>query len=238
MKLLVKTLLGGIGLKFGYEPTRRIHFSKKERKNRVKFSKKYRLDDWSTTVFVDQFSLYRFHTKKKKRFDSDKKAKSLAKYNPDVKVNLAFCRQGGFTPVFNKKKLNTTQWIEMLETSVIPEAKSIYCGGIAGKPEFFWDNDSAIKSKASKAFYERKRLDYMPNLPKSCDFNPIENAIGKLKARVRSRNPQNVSDLKNFVLEEWSKFGLEYFQKLSDSMKNRFDLCILGKGKMTKYGRA
>ncbi len=227
-----------VGLEFGYEPTSSINFTKKERKERVKWAKEHIGIDWTKYVFLDEFSCYRFHNKKKKRHDPKSKRKSIAKYNPNVKCMVGFSAKGRLPVLFYKKRLNTLVWLENLEGKIIPSTQVLYPGGRGGKATYFFDRDPSHKSKASVDRYEELNLKWELNGPKYADMNPIENLIAICKQKTMARNPQGVKDLKKFIIQEWEKIPEQILKNCIESMPKRIELCIKEKGKMTKYGRS
>ncbi len=112
----------------------------------------------------------------------------------------------------------------------------MYRGGRSRNATYFIDRDSTHKSKSTMAFYEKENIKVKINGPKYCDFNPAEQAISVLKARVRSRNPKGVNDLKSFIRQEWANMEESYFQALIDSMPRRFEECLERGGRMTHWG--
>ncbi len=225
-----------VGLKYGYEPTRQIHFTKDQRKARRKFSRDHIGYDWSKTVFEDEFSLYRTHTKKKKRHDPSARRNTLSKYNPYIKGVVAFSRRGRLEPIFYRKRLNSKIWQDILKNKLFPQIRNQYRGARSGVGTLFCDRDSSHTSKSSKAFYELMGFKVKINGPKFCDFNPMEQAIGNVKQKVRARNPKGVKDLRNYFIEEWNNLDESYFQSLIDSMDRRFQECLERNGQMTHWG--
>ena len=47
-----------------------------------------------------------------------------------------------------------------------------------------------------------------------------------MKNNVEKRMPQNVDELKQFMVEEWEKIPQETIKNLINSMKNRYELIL------------
>ncbi|KAI3373739.1 hypothetical protein L3Q82_022323 [Scortum barcoo] len=67
------------------------------------------------------------------------------------------------------------------------------------------------------------------------DLNPIEMLWGDLKRAVHARNPSNISQLKEFCIEEWGKLSSDRCQRLVDGYKKRLTEVISAKGGNTGY---
>ena len=69
----------------------------------------------------------------------------------------------------------------------------------------------------------------------SPDLNPIENVWNIVKNNVEKRMPQNVDELKQFMVEEWEKIPQETIKNLINSMKNRCELILENNGDRIGY---
>ncbi len=53
-------------------------------------------------------------------------------------------------------------------------------------------------------------------------LHTIETLWAELKKRVKGRNPKNLDELKEIVIEEWNKIPMDYIKKL---FKNFLKIC-------------
>jgi transposase len=80
---------------------------------------------------------------------------------------------------------------------------------------------------------QRRRLIKLP--PHSPDLNPIENLWGDLKRRIEQRFPRNLSELRQFLTEEWESTPQSTCSSLVNSMPDRMRAVIDVEGHKTGY---
>lgn len=66
--------------------------------------------------------------------------------------------------------------------------------------------------------------------PQSSDVNSIEHLWDHLGRQIRKREIRRSDDLKNIIMEEWSKILGSVTQRLVDSMQLRLQEVIKNKG--------
>ncbi|PKC15852.1 hypothetical protein RhiirA5_237890, partial [Rhizophagus irregularis] len=64
----------------------------------------------------------------------------------------------------------------------------------------------------------------------SPDLNPIENLWAIIKSKVEKRMPKNISELEEFMVEEWENIPETVLINLSKSMRRRCELIIENNG--------
>ncbi|CAB5377133.1 unnamed protein product [Rhizophagus irregularis] len=71
----------------------------------------------------------------------------------------------------------------------------------------------------------------------SPDMNPIENIWSYIEVKIRQRDsqPSSVSQLEQWVKEEWDAVPADYYRNLIKSMPRRIQAIIAAKGGPTKY---
>ena len=75
-------------------------------------------------------------------------------------------------------------------------------------------------------------MDWPSNSP---DLNPIENLWGIVKHRVEKHMPNNISELQQYMTEEWENIPDEFLTNLIGSMHNRCQLVIDSNGERINY---
>jgi transposase len=66
-------------------------------------------------------------------------------------------------------------------------------------------------------------------------LNPIKNVWRLLKYRVSKRFPHTEAELRQFMMEEWEKIGVDDYKKYIRSMRERFWAVIQAGGGHTKW---
>lgn len=128
--------------------------------------------------------------------------------------------------------MNSTVYQKVLEEHVRPSVRKL-------KLKRNWtmqhDNDPKHTSKSTKDWLKKKKWRVLEWPSQSPDLNPIEMLWGDLKRAVHARNPSNISQLKQFCIEEWDKIPSDRCQRLVDGYKNRLTAVISAKGGNTSY---
>jgi len=75
-------------------------------------------------------------------------------------------------------------------------------------------------------------MDWPANSP---DLNPIENLWAIVKGRVEKRQPKNIAELEQFMVEEWDSIPQYIIINLIRSMKERCQLIIDNNGERIPY---
>lgn len=100
----------------------------------------------------------------------------------------------------NRGSITADRYIrEVLEPHVIPFARNI-----AGNFIFMHDNARPHVARSVQNFLRQEEIDVMVWPPRSPDMNPIEHVWDMLGRRVRARDPQNLADLREMLVEEWN----------------------------------
>jgi transposase len=97
------------------------------------------------------------------------------------------------------------------------------------------DNAPYHTSRETKTWLHNNGIDCIDIPPYSPDLNPIENLWASLKRRIENRFPRNMTELKQFLTEEWENTEQEYLINLAHSMMDRCRVVISCRGFKTKY---
>ena len=84
-------------------------------------------------------------------------------------------------------------------------------------------------------YFNRKKLCLLEWPSQSPDLNPIEMLWNDLKRVVHTRHPKNISELKQFCKEEWSKIPPDRCAGLIRNYIKRLVEVIAAKGGSTSY---
>lgn len=145
----------------------------------------------------------------------------------------AFCRDGMLDLAFPSTRMNSLEYVGVLEDKLVPFIESSNTEGLI----FQQDNASVHKSHHTQNWLESKNIKTMDWPTCSPDQNPIENIWGILARRVYAQNRQyqSVFDLKEAVIDEWRSINEEIRTNLVESMPDRIFELIQNKGGPTHY---
>ena len=127
--------------------------------------------------------------------------------------------------------MNYTMYQKILNDNLMPSVRQLK---LKRKWIMQQDNDPKHSSKSTKEWLKKKicTLEWPSQSP---DLNPIEMLWGDLKRAVRARKPSNLTDLKQFCIEEWAKIPVSRCEKLVKGYRKRLLAVIAAKGGATQY---
>jgi transposase len=135
--------------------------------------------------------------------------------------------------VFIDDILTAAKYLVILQENLNASALEL---GLKRSWIFQQDNDPKHTAKIVKAYLDKKYKNrVLPWPAQSPDLNPIEHLWDELGRRLRKHKITNKADLKEKILDEWSKIPPEVTKKLVDSMTRRLAMVVKQKGRQTKY---
>jgi len=218
------------------KPALKIH----HKTARLEFAKKYMswTHEWHNVVFSDEkkFNLdgpdgaqYYWHDlRKEKEFCFSRNFGGGS-----VMVWAAFSYYGATPICFISTKMNSTNYIELLDSELIRFGESM--------PNEEWifqqDNASIHNAKATKEWFSAKNINILNWPACSPDLNPIENLWGILVHLVYSGGRQfsSVLELKSAISHAWTNIQITDMKNLIESMPNRIFEVISNNGRSTYY---
>lgn len=126
--------------------------------------------------------------------------------------------------------MKAADYCAILEQHMLPSLSQLGRGAW-----FQHDNDPKHAAKLTTDFLQRKRVKVLQWPSMSPDLNPIEHLWGVLKRKVEERQPKNLQQLKEVVLEEWKGIDSEVCRNLVHSMPRRVAAVVENRGGHTKY---
>lgn len=150
-----------------------------------------------------------------------------------IMVWAAFGWGGKSDLCFTTHRLNSTRYIAILETHLLPSVVRI-----AGKECIFQqDNAPCHSSKEVNAWLKQKKIKAMKWPAYSPDLNPMENLWGVLSRKVYAdgRQFEDIESLKEKIVESWDDIEVKMCRDHIESMKNRIYDVIINHGGHTKY---
>ena len=95
---------------------------------------------------------------------------------------------------------------------------------------FQQDNDPKHTSHVARAFLSENFPEVMDWPSNSPDLNPIENLWAIVKRNVEMRMPKNLSELEQYMAEEWDRIPNSVLINCIRSMRRRCEMIIENNG--------
>jgi transposase len=199
---------------------------------RKKWAEEHMNDNWRQTIFTDETAFDIFRNKVRRwHKDGQKPIRRLPKSRQKV-MAWGGISEKGKTPLFCFTNImDGPFYVSILQTQLAPAAQNMY--GRSWRLQ--QDNDPKHTCRVAKDFLAQNRVKVMDWPANSPDLNPIENLWQIIKNKVEKRMPQNVEELKEFLVEEWEAISKETVNNLVSSIKNRCNLVLERNGDRIEY---
>ena len=103
-------------------------------------------------------------------------------------------------------------------------------------PLFMEDGAPGHRAASTKTWHAKNGINLLPDWPgNSPDLNPIENLWSEMKNRLRDERPTSKAGIKKVCQKVWKNIGVDYLEKLYESMPRRIQAVIDAEGGHTKY---
>jgi transposase len=202
----------------------------KHKMNRIKWAQEHINDDWSQTVFSDETCFQLFRNVVQYWYRGKRPLRRIPKNRQKICAWGAFWAKGKTNLFCFQRIMNGPFYVEILEKH-IPGVNRV----LGNSWRFQQDNDPKHQSKVAKKFLQENvptKIDWPSNSP---DLNPIENMWKIVKDNVEKRRPENLDELKRFMVEEWDKIPDSFLINLAKSMNERCKLIIEQNGERISY---
>ena len=244
--LTIRRILKSEGLN-GRIRVKKPLLTKRHKKLRLKFAKKYRhwtSSDWRKVIFSDETQIRRIGSSGKLycwRFVKEPVSERTSK--PTVK------KDGGDFMIWSCFGYNGVGWAAKINGGINAE---LYKEVLEG--EFLWsiehclqkrdqqnmvfqqDNAPCHKARSIMSWFDDNGIQLLDDPPQSPDLNPIENLWRILKHKLHQDGTINTAEkLWNQFEKEWENISGDICKKLIDSMPKRLAAVIKAKGGPTKY---
>jgi transposase len=217
-------------------PRRQQLLTPKQELKRVEFAEKQLMSniDWTADVIITDESRFSLHD------DSRRVWVKRGIYNPgtfhqqekfakSIMVWGAIGKGWRSPLIVVKGNLNTEGYLNLLqENKILDQLNEKY-----GERKYNFQYDGAPAHRSKKAIeWLQDRANSIPDWPpNSPDLSVIENLWGILKAKLAVRDPQNLKEMEQYLMEEWLNIDQKTIDKLIAETPGRFQMVTIEKGK-------
>ena len=233
----------------GYTRRCKPLISKKNRKARLEFAKKYRDEPqkfWDKVFWTDETKINLYQSdgkakvwrKKGSAHDPKHTSSSVKHSGGNVMAWACMASSGTGSLIFiddvthdGSSKMNSEVYRNILSANLKKDATKLIGRSFIVQQ----DNDPKHTAKTTKEFIRGKKWKVLDWPSQSPDLNPIEHAFYLLKRRLKGVTPQNKQQLKEAAVKAWKSITKEECKSLVMSVGHRLDAVIASKGFATKY---
>ena len=237
-----KLLLKGINVSYvtvlrhlahlGYDKKRPLAtpmLTTKHKEKRIEWAQKH-INDWNRTLFTDETSFWLFRNTIEYWYKDIRPVRPIPKDRTRINAWGGFCIKGK-TSLFCFRDIMTGQFYVDIIRKHLPEANKM----LGKKWRLQQDNDPKHTSRVAKEFLQNNVSTVMDWPANSPDLNPIENLWAIVKGRVEKRQPKNIAELEQFMVEEWDSIPQYIIINPIRSMKEHCQLIIDNNGERIPY---
>lgn len=233
----------------GYTRRCKPLISKKNRKARLDFAKRYRDEPqkfWDKVLWTDETKMNLYQSdgkakvwrKKGSAHDPKHTSSSVKHGGGNVMAWACMASSGTGSLIFiddvthdGSSKMNSEVYRNILSANLKKDATKLIGRSFIMQQ----DNDPKHTAKTTKEFIRGKNWRLLDWPSQSPDLNPIEHVFYLLKRRLKGVAPQNKQQLKEAAVKAWKSITKEEFKSLVMSVGHRLDAVIASKGFATKY---
>lgn len=233
----------------GYTRRCKPLISKKNRKARLDFAKRYRDEPqkfWDKVLWTDETKMNLYQSdgkakvwrKKGSAHDPKHTSSSVKHGGGNVMAWACMASSGTGSLIFiddvthdGSSKMNSEVYRNILSANLKKDATKLIGRSFIMQQ----DNDPKHTAKTTKEFIRGKNWRLLDWPSQSPDLNPIEHVFYLLKRRLKGGAPQNKQQLKEAAVKAWKSITKEEFKSLVMSVGHRLDAVIASKGFATKY---
>ena len=200
------------------------------KQKRVEWAKKHKNDNWKRTLFSDETAFQLFCNTIKHWYKGARPIRPMPKDRTKILAWGGFCVKGKTSLFCFRRIMDGKFYTEIIEKH-LPEVRNM----LRNNWRLQQDNDPKHTSRIAKEFLNNNVPEVMDWPSNSPDLNPIENLWAIIKRDVELRRPKNLSELEQFLGEEWEKIPNSLLSNLVNSMPQRCKEVIEKNGERISY---
>jgi len=196
----------------------------------VSWAMRHLNDNWETTLFSDETAFQLFRNTIAQWYKGERPVRRIPKDRTKIFAWGGFCIQGKTSLFCFRGIMDANFYVDILQRH-----KQEINRLLGSNWRFQHDNDPKHTSRVCQTFLNEnfpEVLDWPSNSP---DLNPIENLWAIVKRSVEMRMPQNLSELEQYMIEEWDKIPNNVLINLVTSMRRRCEMIIESNGERINY---
>ena len=220
-----------------YHRAKKLILSQKQQKDRLRWARSNRNQDWHRVLFSDEKIVYCVpHTNSKNDVVWASRGDIIPpaphdRHSAKMNVCAAVWENGRSQIYIFNENLASPLYTSILQNVIIKEGKKIP----GGNWKLLIDGDPKHTSKLTTAFLDANRISVIRPPAKSPDLNIIENVWSMLIQEMQQLGPQTANTLEKSIKKAWSKISQISIQNCVLSMPTRLNLVMKSKGAAIKY---
>src|SRR6185312_12407098 len=192
---------------------------------RVRWATRHLNDNWDTTLFSDETAFQLFRNTITQWYKGERPVKRIPKDRTKIFVWGGFCIRRKTSLFCFRNIMNANFYVDILQSRK-QEIDKLF----RNNWRFQQDNDPKHTSHVARAFLSENFPEVMDWPSNSPDLNPIENLWAIVKRNVEMRMPKNLSELEQYMAEEWDRIPNSVLINCIRSMRRRCEMIIENNG--------
>ena len=195
------------------------------KESRVSWATRHLNDSWETTLFSNVTVFQLFRNTITQWYKGERLVQRIPKDRTKIFAWGGFCIRGKTSLFCFRNIMNANFYVDILQSHK-QEIDKLF----RNNWRFQQDNDPKHTSHVARAFLNENFPEVMDWPSNSPDLNPIENLWAIVKRNVEMRMPKNLSELEQYMAEEWDRIPNSILINCIRSMRWRCEMIIENNG--------
>jgi hypothetical protein len=221
-----------------YKRPRRPFLTDAHKARRLRFTAKYRNQNWRHVLFSDEktFELFAHpHNQYVWSTSADRvPVSATVKHPPKLHVWAGMSYYGKTKLYIFTGNMDSPFYEGILKERLVVDGRRIF----GDRPWVFQQDGDPKHTSDRVQGWLRQHVRFIPKADwpaNSPDLNPMENLWAYLQRRVYAREPRTLDGLQRIIQEEWDAIPVEQLQRLVNSMPRRLVAVEYHQGGNTSY---